>query len=799
MSELSKTAIFVAVAAVLGLTAWLTGPSSPTVETAGMFGQPLDADFTDPRKAASLQIVTFEGQEARTLEVVGQGDDMTVASHENYPGDDTTKRRAKQIKEELAGLKIVGLVSVPGYEQENEDSEAPRDTREIHKFYGVIDPQGEAQSSSTAEEVGTRVTVADKDGNVLCSLVIGKKVKYQPKQQPAPGQEMEPPGDLYYVRHAGQKPVFTVAMDTNQLTTKLDDWISSDLLDFSLFDLEYVKIRDYRLTEEMLPVLPPQIRLVYDFGSEFSLDYDSDADTKWTAAELMLPDPQGALAPAELADDEELNTEKLEDLKSGLSWMKFVNIARKPAGLSEQLKETGKVSQQLTAEAQQSMQEYGFYAMPQRDAEGKPILDQQGQPLVKIDSYHGELQVGLKDGLEISLRFGKTAGTAESNDKDAADKDAADKDAANENAADENAAEEDTADSKGPGHNRYVLVTAAFNADLIPQPELDPLPDEDPQPDEGNATEEETEETTEEATDSGDGTGGEPGDDGEAGDVGADNTGSDATAENAAAEDTAAEDTAAEDTAAEDTAAEDTAAEDTAAEDTAAEDTAAEDTAAEDTAAEDTAAEDTAGEDTAAEDTAAEDTAAEDTAAEDTAAEDTAAEDTAGEASENGDSQSDDAPKEKTEREKVEEENQRKLDDYDDKIKKGQERAVELNARFADWYYIISSDVYTKIHLGRDQIVKQKEEEESEEEGSDVTDHSGHDHALEGDSAHDHADETIADGDGADETSTDGDGAQQGDAHSEHGEEAAEEKPAEPTGKVSEFEKLKQEGPDGSE
>jgi hypothetical protein len=32
---------------------------------------------------------------------------------------------------------------------------------------------------------------------------------------------------------------------------------------------------------------------------------------------------------------------------------------------------------------------------------------------------------------------------------------------------------------------------------------------------------------------------------------------------------------------------------------------------------------------------------------------------------------------------------------------------AELNARFADWYYVISEDVYKKIHLGRNDIVKE--------------------------------------------------------------------------------------------
>jgi hypothetical protein len=60
-------------------------------------------------------------------------------------------------------------------------------------------------------------------------------------------------------------------------------------------------------------------------------------------------------------------------------------------------------------------------------------------------------------------------------------------------------------------------------------------------------------------------------------------------------------------------------------------------------------------------------------------------------------------------RARIEKENQRKQDEYDEKLKKAQERVDELNARFADWYYVIPDDVYKKIHLARTDVVKTKE------------------------------------------------------------------------------------------
>lgn len=86
-------------------------------------------------------------------------------------------------------------------------------------------------------------------------------------------------------------------------------------------------------------------------------------------------------------------------------------------------------------------------------------------------------------------------------------------------------------------------------------------------------------------------------------------------------------------------------------------------------------------------------------------------------------------PDPKAERERIEKENQRKQDEYDEKIKKGKDRVNELNARFADWYYVISDEVFQKIHLDRDAIFKKKEKDENAEEDSGEHDHA-HDEAA---------------------------------------------------------------------
>jgi len=48
---------------------------------------------------------------------------------------------------------------------------------------------------------------------------------------------------------------------------------------------------------------------------------------------------------------------------------------------------------------------------------------------------------------------------------------------------------------------------------------------------------------------------------------------------------------------------------------------------------------------------------------------------------------------------------------WEESVTEGQDKAAELSARFAPWYYVISSESFDKIHLNRADLVKAKETE----------------------------------------------------------------------------------------
>lgn len=516
MKESTKTLILVAAAGLVAVVAWAARPSAPQIDPESEIGKLLTPDFSDPLEVTGMEIVDFdeETSEPRVFKVAEVDGLWSLPSRYNYPAD--ADKQLANAASSLIDLEVLFAEPI-----------RPAD----RQLYGVVDPS-DAKVGSVG--VGKKVVLTDQNGQKLLDLIIGKEVKGQ--------------AGLRYVSMPGRDVVYRVAIDPSKLTTRFTDWIEDDLLKLNGWDIARVIVDDYSIDERTGKRVQGEIvRLTYD-----------DAEAQWK----MEGQTEG----------EELNTEKLNEMKNALDELKIVDVRRKPAGLSRDLRTEEGI--QLDQQTLLSLASRGFYFL------------QDGY----LHSNEGEAIVTTKDGVEYVLRFGEIAMNTEEEEASAAGE--------AENAETDAAADEGAeAEKKSTGPNRYLFVTAAFNRDIIPKPELTPLPDA---PAEREASGEEAE--------------------GE---------------------------------------------------------TPAEEQPAEESTPDDAPSESEAGADEAGADEAVEEEAADEEAA--------------------------------AERERIEQENQRKQNEYEEKIKQGEEKVKELNDRFADWYYVISNDVFNKIHLHREDVVKQPE------------------------------------------------------------------------------------------
>jgi len=577
MSENAKTITFVAVglcAIVLGL---VTAPSSAEVDETSLNGEVLTKAFNNSEAAKRLRIVRFDEDTAtlREFEVAEQNGLWSIPSKDNYPAD-----AAKQMGEAAASLMDRKIMQV-----------ASKNAGD-HAQYGVIDPLSPKLEPGQSG-VGTRVTMSDAQNKPLVDWIVGKPVKG------AEGQR--------YVREAGRDVVYVIEIDPAKLSTSFEDWIEKDLLKLNAWDMQQVEVKDYSAEMGLVrgPQGQPTIGVAWDPRSDLTLAY-SDADAKWSPTKLRKYEPkqgkEGEYVEFKLADDEELNSESLNALKTALDDLKIVDVKRKPQGLSNDLKAGADFTN--NPEAFRDLMSKGFAAMA--SPEGGDAKD--------VISSNGEIIATMKNGAEYVLRFGNLTGSS-----------GQDEDAKAEKSAEEpgDAVGKDKKADKDSVH-RYLFVMARLNKDAVKRPELVTLPELPPAK-------------------------------------------TDAPATDAAAIPPAKEgETAPE--------------------------------------AKDAPAEAEKNGETAKDEDAAKEKEASDAAK-----------------TENGEEQKDaaaakqeaepDKEMEKViaERKRLEQENQRKLDEYEAQLKKGEQAVKDLNLRFGDWYFVVPDDVFQKVRLSSDKVIKKKE------------------------------------------------------------------------------------------
>jgi hypothetical protein len=393
MTEGIKTLIYLGVALAVGAVAFFSRPRIEEFVIEKEVNKPLFPSFADPAKADSLQIVRYDEalgtiQEFRVARDKATGA-WTIPSRSGYPADAETRMRDAALL--LVDQLILGVAS-----------EVPSD----HRLYGVIEPD-KAKLKVGDEGVGLLVRFEDKKGDPLARVVIGKKAEGTDPQ--------------WFVRIPGQDPVYVAKIDPEKLSTKFEDWIEKDLLKLNAWDVENVAIKNYTVSLQ-----PPDGLLIsnkFDLASDFK-------DNEWKLKELKKYNA-GEATVVPLSDQEELNKEKLNELKTAVDDLQIVDVRRKPKGLGADLKAGADFSK--GDESVTDLFKRGFYV-------GRTPGGQ-----VELLSANGEVHVGMKEGVEYILRFGESAGTNEA--------------------------------SKEEGENRFLFVTARVDTSKFPQPQLEALPE----------------------------------------------------------------------------------------------------------------------------------------------------------------------------------------------------------------------------------------------------------------------------------------------------------------------------------
>ena len=253
--------------------------------------------------------------------------------------------------------------------------------------------------------VGKMIALKNSSGSNLAQLIIGN--------------EVDGMSNTHFVRKPDESAVYRVEIsNANDVTTKFVDWVEKDFLDLDKWNVKRVTLDNYEVNlaqGQLKRDTPP-----------FVLDYD---DSEWK------------LSGSPLSDKEELDKDKLDDLKDAFDDLEIIDVERKPDILINNLKAGNEFFTNLkdpkNQAVVQSLQQKGFYTVA--------VKNPAGENVPKVVSNKGEILVGMKDGIEYVLRFGEIYRGPED---------------------DENAT----------GDSRYIYAFARVNESLLEQPEYEPVP-----------------------------------------------------------------------------------------------------------------------------------------------------------------------------------------------------------------------------------------------------------------------------------------------------------------------------------
>ena len=394
MNENNKTLLFILAAVACVALAFYTAPEArdPSVQSSKM-GQALFESF-DPRSATGIEIVEIDEEniESKTFEVsqTDKGWFIKRPGKTDYPAN--ADNQVKNVSSILFDLRIIDQAAEGAGE---------------HASFGVLDP---SKANPSDAGIGKMIALKNSSGSNLAQLIIGN--------------EVEGLSNTRYVRKPEENAVYRVELqNVDDVTTKFVDWVEKDFLDLDKWNIKQVTFDNYEIKDGKIA---PSVKQV--------LDYDN---SEWK------------LAGASLSDEEELDKEKLDDMKDAFDDLEIIDVERKPEILISSLRKGSEFVdanniQELQSSANSLIQK-GFRPINELGKDGKPLSYPNGKPKLKVVSQKGEVLVGMKDGVEYVLRFGETYRGPED-------------------------------DENSTGDSRYIYAYARVNESLLEQPVLEPVP-----------------------------------------------------------------------------------------------------------------------------------------------------------------------------------------------------------------------------------------------------------------------------------------------------------------------------------
>ncbi len=417
MNETTRTLTYVGIAVATLIAAFVADRTSqPTVLTGyENVGEEFYPDFTDPTKARSLRVVSYN-EDSATLKVFNvefKDGVWKIPSHHDYPAD-----AEAELAETAAS--VVGVVRGALESRRKSD----------HERFGVIDPLDE--SNTNLQGRGQRLTLSNEGGTPLVDFIIGKAVPEQAGE--------------FYVRKVDEDSVYRTKLNVD-LSSEFSDWIEPDLLKVERDRLVEIIVNKYSIDEG-------QRRIV---NRELSTLTRNKSTDPWELKGLN-------------KETEKVNTTDVNQMVNTLDDLKIQGIRPKPAGIAQELKKSGQL--RLNPIDFVDLQSKGFILAS--DPQGnQQLVSNEGEVIAATNQgviyslYFGEIFTGSALDIEVG-------DSGKKSDKKSKEKKEDKKADSTETKKEDQEADTKAADS-ALQTSRYLFVTVSFDPSFLGDPPQKPV------------------------------------------------------------------------------------------------------------------------------------------------------------------------------------------------------------------------------------------------------------------------------------------------------------------------------------
>ncbi len=220
MNRMTALSVVVALASLGG--AYSMRPVEVEIQPYQDSGEELFPSFSDPEVAASLEVITWNEDEARfdQFKVELKEGIWVIPSHNDYPADAS----------EHMGKAAASFIGV-------KKDIVQSDRKEDHASFSVINPE---EGEGKGEGTGEHIIIKDASGTTLVDVIVGDDV---------PGKD-----GFKYVRFPDKNRVYASKLKLD-VTTDFGDWIEDDLLLIEKDDVYELVSNAYKVDEKVGQVI----------------------------------------------------------------------------------------------------------------------------------------------------------------------------------------------------------------------------------------------------------------------------------------------------------------------------------------------------------------------------------------------------------------------------------------------------------------------------------------------------------------------------------------------------------------